>query len=600
MNRATTLVLFVLVLGLGYAIHWQTQREEAMPQVVENLFPGVDVGRVNRIRLENVRRSTIVLLEKDDTGQWRMTDPHDSPADRGLLDQLLSIIQRNPAQEVPPGEREDLESSFAALAMLDVGEVLSDGTERTHRIEVGELDLDEFRVLIRRTDERGTRLLRTPRDVWNTLERPVTDFRSRRVFTMDPRRVVAVERFGQLVAGTDVRNLHLTAFRSGHSWRMSDPLQAQLDPLMMGMWVAGALSVRIDQFVDGGRLDLATFGLDAPEVSVSFVHQDGSRETVLLGRAIEGGNWYAKREDKREVWALEADARPHLVQDPRELLDHELVRMLRSDVRKVTLRDGPRELVLQRQLQLARGDEDGWLVALREEEGEALDFSVANLDKVVDVLAVLEAGELRYLPDLTLEQAFPDGLPTRSFFVEDVHGVRQGGRVGGPFSTDGGTPGVLFLREEDRVPSLVDARVADIFELEPLDLFSLEILALREVRMRSLVFAHDGGERTFKRDHDGRWGYPDAPFEATELHPILDPLLFLRAERHVPADEIEPLSDVVEVRAAISGLSGGVERVSVRIGTGPDGRVEAEMGGLRSVLADQELHAKLVEIADRE
>ena len=105
MNRLTTLLLLLAVLGLGALVWLQTEREVSdVPQDKVELFAGLDVASLTRIRIDNLERSIHLSIDRDSTGRWVLTDPIAYPVREDMFVQLLGVLGRNEAWPVPASQ----------------------------------------------------------------------------------------------------------------------------------------------------------------------------------------------------------------------------------------------------------------------------------------------------------------------------------------------------------------------------------------------------------------------------------------------------------------------------------------------------------------
>lgn len=589
MNRLTTLLLLLIVLGLGTAVWWQSRREARGDYTfVEPLFKGVDADRVEQIFFDNLERSTYLRFERDEHRTWSITDPIAYSAENESIEVVLDVIERNPAIVVPDAELVYAEESFEPpRAVVEVSERVGEEL-RVTRVEIGALDVDGSRVFVR---TRG-RIYRTWRNLDTMLQRTLDEYRSHRVFEIPIREVIEVHRSGVDLREDSSRDLALEARRQGYAWWMDKPYRAQLDPQALSVYVAAVGSLRTERFVDDDPADLSIYGLDRPDITVELFDRRGGHQAVLFASDMLGGSWFCKRADQPAVFGLDEDDVFRVKMPVDQMLDRKFLRALRDDVQGIEILGEHGTLRVAREPGSALEDAR-WSVAERLLDTDEWSVPVAaNPDRVEDLLTTLEQAELtKYLRDVRVSEAFPPSAPRRGAWV-DLTGDRQGGRIGERYRSETGSQAFLFHRDQEDVVALAPVAVGELLGTTLRDLQSLQILELDEVHLRKLSLRQGSRERTFERAVEGTWRYVDMDAEATELHPVLDALFFLRASEHIPEQDREPLSDVVTVE--IGDAQGTWHRVE--IGVGPGGRVECERLGLRSVVKDQTLHGKLLAV----
>lgn len=583
MHRSRILMFAALVALLAGAVVWQVGREERGDwDATEALFPGLDANRVRRIRFENAERHFSVELERDAAGRWTMVEPIEYPADPSLPTYLLQAAEQNQLDPVASEERNaaalGLDPPRATIEFVeDAG-----GEERVHTVELGTLDADLQRVGARADGRLG----RTRRNLMTTLDRSFLDFRDARILPdLEPRNVIEVHRSGLFTySGGERADLSLDALYDSGLWRMTTPWNARLDPGGMGYLIANALDLRAEGFVDEER-SLASMGLDAPWVRLEFVALSGRIDVLEIGFSEDGG-WHARREGAPWFWRIREQAVLLFSAQPGVWIDLRLVRAARPDLVGLRLlRDG-RELLFER-------DKERWTVRERAIGEDGGSVRAADPRAVADLLGAIEvAGYGRVAFDVDVA-TIGDGHGFDLLLAHEVQGVR----FGEPTALDGGGDrAVPAVRTGETIAGWLDPAFVDELAVELADVLGKSLLeGVEEFRTQRLVVEGAGRKRTFEREGTGTWFEEGREIPTRELEGVLDPIFFLRAERHLPdppgADGAlgEPITVTIEH-----------ERGRARFTIGTSARVpegfEIEADGGRSVPAVPDLHEKLAQL----
>lgn len=586
MNARTTLALLGGVVVLGALAWFQTRREErAQVEVEATLFEGVVGERVIALRIENARLDDHVRIERGAGGAWTITDPEALPAEAAYVDHLLQAALGRRATVVPESEADPVKLGLAPPGLVLELEELVDGAPRRTRLEVGGVDPDQRRVNVRI----GGRILRTWRDLETALARPREEYRSLRVVEVDPRSIVEIHREG-VFPGFDgkPRDARLDAHSEDGSWRQTAPLGGALDPLGMSLWATGFARLKGQAIVDFGARPLAEFGLDPAEATVRVATVDGGDLVLRLGRRGHqpGETWSCKLEGRPHVFALEIPDVEILLAPALDLLDHKVWRVMRDAIEKVELESPARVLEIVRERRR-------W--AVRQKLAGETEFGpllTAERARVEDLISGLEQLELTgFEPGLAL----PEGEVAGALRVV-AQGVVQGGVVSAPETRADGLGTVRFRRDGDTAVARADA-LLHAAALRPIEeLLSLMVQELVEVEQKGLALTDGAKTRRWVRGSRGQWVRDGAGAEAKELLEVLDPLLFLRAERHLPATERVELVDSLAVtfldvndlaRVAVVGKAAGGELA---------GRTLLQIEGRISVARAQDLHARLAKL----
>ncbi|QDV07477.1 hypothetical protein Poly30_30030 [Planctomycetes bacterium Poly30] len=586
MSRLTPLILAVVVGVLAFLAYRQTERETEN-QVVEatQLFQGVELRRVSAIRLEDIKSTRHMRFERDGGGRWFLTEPVAWPAEPGLMDKIFQIIQRNGASIVPEQLMAEAAPSFSPpRGFLETIETLENGEERRTRIEVGALDLDGMRVYVRRDGE----TLRTARNLETLFSLTSADFRSKRLFTLDPNSVAQVERIGGWYDQGAGESLDFLARPEGYGWRIHKPYRVQGDPTLLTLWSRFLCSAQAKRFVsDRPDVDLSKYNLDQPWVTIKLTSNGGSEQSIHL--AADQNRVYAQRDGMANVFEIEFDTAQRFREPVEVFFEGAFVRVPRAEVMHVWI---SREAGDLRFTKIG----DDWTVAERPKDFDEYSIELpADSNVMTDLLVETEKAEvLRYFRDLPVTEFFPGGRALRGLWVQPRTDVRQGGYVGDVVKTPQGTEVAPFLREGDTIVGSLAPEVLEWID-RPLDHYlDRQLWELQNIQMNALVIERDGKDRRFRRSPKDDWQPVDAQVPARELDPVLDHLLFLKVSRHVPEGERESLSDLVTIRFTDS--SGNDSEA--QIGVTPSGEAQVIMGALRGALKRQQLHADLMAIMD--
>jgi hypothetical protein len=586
MSRVTTALLALLVLGLGLAVWYQGRRED--PDFGRGqfaLFEGLDPSRVDRIRVDNLERSLHLGLERDARGIWSIVDPIAYPARQELVLALLRVTS-NQAWLVPGEERDLAQSSLdPPRAVLELREMLEDGSERLHRVNMGAVDLDQMRVFV----EVGGRTLRTLRNLEVVLENDLTEWRSRRIFEVDGSRVVSISRKGFDYRGQQQFPLDLEVHRQETNWFMDRPVRVHGDPAAVATWARVLARLGVKEFVsDLSPPPLEKFGLHEPWFSLTLTDQRGVGQTVHF--AARAGTYFCKRANRPNIWRIEGRDLEAVFFDASKLYDEAITRVFRREVEHVLLLRPVGSLRLSR-----LPGKNSWSLTQLDSQGDWGVGRPADASAVEAILSTLEHEKVHdYLWDGTVADHFDADKSKRSGVFVVSEGRRQGGWIAGAVPSENGTRQFAFLRERESVVGLVGDALPELLELDPLALLSRFVYTLDEVRLKRLVVSAGGTERNYVRSVQGTWIYPNEDVrvrvEARELRPLLDHLTHLKAERHV--GQRVQLTDVVQVKF----LASDGEWNEVRIGLTGAGEVRADYGEGQSVLAQVELHGQLLQL----
>ncbi|MBL4770634.1 MAG: DUF4340 domain-containing protein [Planctomycetes bacterium] len=594
MNFKVLVFLALLVGGLVYLLDRQHEAESQVVVAYNGpLLEGVLAERIVEIRWDHVQDNRQVALERTLKG-WMIVDPIEFPAAPHRVGLLLDALSRQ-AREVPEPDKEAVASHFDPPRIaVTLFEEMEGGARREHRFQIGALDADGMQVEV----EKDGRYMRTLRNLNEAFTVNVNDLRKRRIFELNPDRLILIERSGFSDASGAMLDLQFKAGREGPTWQQYLPEAVQLDAAVMTVWTRQLCSMYADGFAsDLDEPDLAKFGLHMPNARLKLSDASGKTQELLFAET-SGGAWYAKLSDNKTVYSMRSEQLLLVLDDWTLLRDTRLVRAHRADISQIELTRPSGMLRLSQGLAL----DDDWTVATKP-TGQS-DYGVewlAEMSTVQEFLGLVEQSEVtNWLPTATHESKtlFAKGVAfTRLKFIfrNMLKGETSTALVGPIHTTESGTKLRTYNRQGDEPVGLVPLAIHD-WVTKPMHAWRSRLMwDLKESRLARLRLTQGASVREYKRKIQGTWTYMDAETSPVELLPALDHLVFLRAEEHLEGEEFAPLQDPVKVEF----LEVGGTQHQAEIGLTPDGQVQIQIDGHRSVARNQKLHALLSGILSR-
>jgi hypothetical protein len=198
-----------------------------------------------------------------------------------------------------------------------------------------------------------TNVVLVSRDLVDRLRTPYKELRDRHLFTFDPTQVQMIE-----VSGT---NPFLVRRLTNGSWRLTQPEDYPVDPVLMKELMGDLYSWEVADFEKDVVTDFTAYGLAPPwrEVTLRASATNGSPASaaVLAQASLStniAGKFYARRSDENSVFTIEEATIYRLPQFGWQLRDRHLWSYALTNVVRVTLREGARVN------QLIRVDTNRW------------------------------------------------------------------------------------------------------------------------------------------------------------------------------------------------------------------------------------------------
>jgi hypothetical protein len=276
-NSTSLLVLAALAL-LAYILLFEQQapstRERAT--LARQLLPNLDPAQVSRVEI--IRSNTVIRAERQ-MDRWQLTEPA-YPAQSGLIDDWLKNLSRQTRRAIlASADVQAQPGGAAALGLADPSArvTLQQGNQRIQlhvggRAEFGERGYVQF--------VGDDQVIATESALWDRLPRSASDWR-------DPLFVnLGGVRFDRVNLRSGSRSFELQREGTPPLWRITQPRSARADNGRIDQLWIQLQTVRVAEFVnDSPGADLEPYGLQPPELSVTFAQGTNPVLTVDFGRS---------------------------------------------------------------------------------------------------------------------------------------------------------------------------------------------------------------------------------------------------------------------------------------------------------------------------
>lgn len=435
----------------------------------KSLLP-FEPARVRRVLLKN--RYDSILLKKDGaSGEWEMARPHERPADRRRVEELLGQLALGRViafEDQPASGPAELGLDPPRIEVTLISDAPGGGAE-TATLRIGRYDASRYGHYAAREGSGGAIL--APDRVAEALSIRAGDLRRRALFAFAPEDVVALEsRVGEeetvFVKGDDGR------------WRFSGDATRRVDQRRLSAFVFDLATLEAFRFVedDPDAQDLRAFGLLDPRQEFTLHTRPGGRQggeerlfQLRLGRRHDDLEaLYARTSESPGVVAVSLDAPGQFVVTADRFTDHRLFPDFNlAATRGFDLGLGERRLRLERDSK----DEKAWRLS-EPGAGDGREFArVDARDVAILAESLREVESLKRFDDPTAEEflALKDrmaksfGAPLAEIEIESNQGEKRALTIGATrggenamFVKTGEGPALVYSREGDEILSAVE------------------------------------------------------------------------------------------------------------------------------------------------
>jgi Domain of unknown function (DUF4340) len=287
------LVLVMVLAGLGAYIYFVESKKP--PEGAASTGP-----KVFSVRADAIDEITVKSAAGDQTtlkktsGSWRITSPIDAPADEaevsGLVTGLATVdivrtIDENPGDVKQFGlSNPRVEITFKAA-----------GGAPARRLLIGDKTATSGDLYAKLPNEKKVFLIAGSYDA--SFNRSTFDLRQKSLLTFDRDKVdrLTVQSPGKAVVLS----------RANGEWTLEKPYQAPADYGTVEGLIGRVQTAQMKAIVAQDAVDLKPYGLDKPDVSITF-GLGSSQATLMLGKKADTGTVYAKDASRPMVFTVDS------------------------------------------------------------------------------------------------------------------------------------------------------------------------------------------------------------------------------------------------------------------------------------------------------
>lgn len=277
------LVVLIFENPFGKSEH-EKKIETAMP-----LFPNFDKEQVAKI--EVIATGETTTLSKQD-GAWVVASMDNYPADsEGIAELLTKVGEFKNTQRVsnnPEKQAEfEVDSTGVEAKLMDANDKL------LAHLFLGKITPGFLSSYVRAADSNDVYVAQG--NLQSVFNKGTRTWKDRTIFDFNKGIVTQLN----ISSPEEMIELHLDA--SG-TWQMLKPVAATAKTTEVDSLLTTFSGLNTDDFA-AAKDDLAEYGLDVPESTISAVLNDGTTATLHIGKEEEG-KLYVKRADKDTVFRL--------------------------------------------------------------------------------------------------------------------------------------------------------------------------------------------------------------------------------------------------------------------------------------------------------
>ena len=288
MNFKTTLIIVILLIGIGgaYYLFFQGSPDDAATDdkpTISQVY-GVTSDTVQQVEISFADTAYQHLkLEKDGTGNWRLTKPIQVDADGEKVKQVLEdILNKRIKQtlEVPALTQYGLDNTPSITLSL-----WTNGTAPAATFLIGKKAIN-FSVYAKEKSEPHIFLIES--SALDDLTKSTTDLRDRSMINFNTETVSGIQ-LQQKDIGTTIH-----CEKRGNTWHVVHPIEAKADAEEIETLLSELRALKVSTFeADGADANVPThlkkYGLDTPRIQAQITAIDNTY-TLNIGSAVPADN----------------------------------------------------------------------------------------------------------------------------------------------------------------------------------------------------------------------------------------------------------------------------------------------------------------------
>ena len=292
MRFRSTIILVVLLLGLGAYVYW-IEYPKAQEEAKKKTLIDFKADDATEVTLAYPDRE--IALKKVGE-EWRLTKPLDTLADTTTVKNLVNAIAECEVKKELTETSGDLSQYGLDKPLVTVTVKVKD--KALPAILVGKNTPVGASTYVERADDK--KIVLTNSAFRAGMDKKVNDLRDKTILTYNDDDVQKIQ-----ISGAD-KDIELV--RQDGNWRVDKPESWPGDAVTIRSFLSTLRSMRATDFPPDAATDLATYGLDNPRLRVTVTIGKGGKDTtekqVLIGKQGEKNELYVQVSGQPTVYTV--------------------------------------------------------------------------------------------------------------------------------------------------------------------------------------------------------------------------------------------------------------------------------------------------------
>jgi hypothetical protein len=342
--KRSTLILLLAAVGFGVIVYFLEIRDgkpRDEESSVETSKPAFEFKREDIASITLTRAGQTITIEDRD-GKWVLTQPENAAADESAINSLASSLTSARIERTFSASPEDMKSYGLEEPKVTLEVKLKSGEQ--HRVKLGEQDVSKLSAYAQIGDSSEVVLVGS--SLLTNADKPLNELRDRSVFgaaQFDVSSVAINNEHGRIELG-----------KKDTDWILKSAGDAPADDSEVNSLLSEVTSAKADEFASDKSEELAKYGLDKPNITLTAKLNDGSERVLKIG--LKDDEYYAKNSARSEILKVPSSLFDKLNVKPASLRDKQIMKFKEDELSRVEIRNPNGKLVVE------RNDEGKWLI----------------------------------------------------------------------------------------------------------------------------------------------------------------------------------------------------------------------------------------------
>jgi len=359
-TRSTIIWVVILLLlgGFTYYYEYVIEKEKKEAEEKAKKVFQFETYQIQELKLARKGKQTIRCI-KGEGGTWNLTEPVQALADESVV---MSVLNGLAAAEIERTLSEKIDDPAVFGFDKPEYDIEFKSKDNTYHLLLGKKNPTDYFYYAKYADQE--KLILIPYSINYNINKDLFQFRDKTVLAANIKDTSALEIAS---AGKAVR---LVKQENG-KWKILQPKTIDAGKAEVDKYITSISRLRVKKFLEKGKSDTATTGLDSPTLTIRLTMGKGKIvKTLLIGKK-DKDIYYARRGSGEEVLQLAASDVDNLKYRPDDFRRKQIFSFDKENVQAIELQHSGQTLLLKR-------DKEDWTLE-KPEPGPAKKLFVSEL-----------------------------------------------------------------------------------------------------------------------------------------------------------------------------------------------------------------------------